>query len=607
MFLMAVISFYVFISSAHKDFQSISFSRHSKMQNLSLTPLTPQQSQLRPTDIDLQYAVGNPISDDYLNSNTTNFSFSNALLYEPQSTFTSTSSVSDFPNSFDSEEVIGINAFEGLTPEQLFGSSTFTDPLADRTSASRFGSDFSGVFQPETQLVVVDSGVENWEQLVSDLSTNGSDSYEIVLLDQNSSGLDQITAAVQRFDRLGAIHIISHGDGSGFQLGNERITGDLSADDIGQIASWKNHLLADADLLIYGCDLASTESGRGLVTTLGELTGADVAASDDLTGNAAFGADWDLEFQTGSIDRFGALQALARSNWEGYLGTVNITQAWLDAQDTNGGPYVLDSANTNYVLQTDVTTSGTAFGITARNVTFDLNGHTITYNDSAPISVANHSFENGTGTAIEDWTFSAGATGERFRGEYLENTVYDGDHSLRFGITDGDQFARSNGTVTLSAKLNTVCPVCFITISQETALPVTPELKYMFGLKARHRTELTKSYGTKRTGEEFNTPRKHSQPVVHRNRSESLLVSDMTRRSQVGTPSSTTSKSKSTARMASPFRFTIGQDPTIPDSMNSAGDTTQRSRTGQLSKAGIMARGPTASLFTTRPTQQLKT
>ncbi len=451
MFLMAVISFYVFISSAHKDFQSISFSRHSKMQNLSLTPLTPQQSQLRPTDIDLQYAVGNPISDDYLNSNTTNFSFSNALLYEPQSTFTSTSSVSDFPNSFDSEEVIGINAFEGLTPEQLFGSSTFTDPLADRTSASRFGSDFSGVFQPETQLVVVDSGVENWEQLVSDLSTNGSDSYEIVLLDQNSSGLDQITAAVQRFDRLGAIHIISHGDGSGFQLGNERITGDLSADDIGQIASWKNHLLADADLLIYGCDLASTESGRGLVTTLGELTGADVAASDDLTGNAAFGADWDLEFQTGSIDRFGALQALARSNWEGYLGTVNITQAWLDAQDTNGGPYVLDSANTNYVLQTDVTTSGTAFGITARNVTFDLNGHTITYNDSAPISVANHSFENGTGTAIEDWTFSAGATGERFRGEYLENTVYDGDHSLRFGITDGDQFARSNGTVTLSA------------------------------------------------------------------------------------------------------------------------------------------------------------
>ena len=38
-----------------------------------------------------------------------------------------------------------------------------------------------------------------------------------------------------------------------------------------------------------------------LVNSLATLTGADVAASEDLTGNAALGGDWDLEYETGQI------------------------------------------------------------------------------------------------------------------------------------------------------------------------------------------------------------------------------------------------------------------------------------------------------------------
>ncbi len=43
------------------------------------------------------------------------------------------------------------------------------------------------------------------------------------------------------------------------------------------------------------CDLASTTDGTLLISLLKDITGRDVAASDDLTGNAAYGGDWILE------------------------------------------------------------------------------------------------------------------------------------------------------------------------------------------------------------------------------------------------------------------------------------------------------------------------
>jgi fibronectin type 3 domain-containing protein len=73
--------------------------------------------------------------------------------------------------------------------------------------------------------------------------------------------------------------------------------------------------------------------------------------------------------------------------------TVQIDQSWL--QQRGPGPYSLDQANTTYVLQTDVTVSGTAFIINSDHVTLDLNGHTITYDNSAPIAVPNAGFETG--------------------------------------------------------------------------------------------------------------------------------------------------------------------------------------------------------------------
>jgi hypothetical protein len=50
---------------------------------------------------------------------------------------------------------------------------------------------------------------------------------------------------------------------------------------------------------------------------------------------------------------------------------------------TPGPPYLLDKADTTYVLTQDITANGTAFHIGASGITLDLNGHTVVYNQRA--------------------------------------------------------------------------------------------------------------------------------------------------------------------------------------------------------------------------------
>ena len=53
-------------------------------------------------------------------------------------------------------------------------------------------------------------------------------------------------------------------------------------------------------VLLYGCNVASSENGKGFVLGLSKL-GAEVGASIDLTGSKELGGDLDLEFKTGTL------------------------------------------------------------------------------------------------------------------------------------------------------------------------------------------------------------------------------------------------------------------------------------------------------------------
>lgn len=109
----------------------------------------------------------------------------------------------------------------------------------------------------------------------------------------------------------------------------------------------------------------------------------------------------------------------------------------------------LATPNTTYVLKNNVTSEGSCFFITAENVTLDLNGYTVTYDNGSPIAVTNGNFEN-----IDGWDFSAAPDAQIVSGSYVKPvTVFSGSRSLRFAVPAMDQSVRL--TVPLILKPNT--------------------------------------------------------------------------------------------------------------------------------------------------------
>lgn len=143
------------------------------------------------------------------------------------------------------------------------------------------------------ELVLFDQSLGNLSSLTAALSDVGFgviDRKEMAVVGSR----DDIVAALSSGVRYDAIHWISHGSAEGLQLGNELLAGDIAADDP-VVTALTRALGPDSDLMLYACDLAAGE----LPHRLAVLTGADVAASIDVTGAEG---DWDLEVAFGQIE-----------------------------------------------------------------------------------------------------------------------------------------------------------------------------------------------------------------------------------------------------------------------------------------------------------------
>ncbi|MDF1842341.1 MAG: DUF4347 domain-containing protein [Rubripirellula sp.] len=96
----------------------------------------------------------------------------------------------------------------------------------------------------------------------------------IVEFAPDPDGVEQITRTLSNLSNVDAVHVLSHGDGSGIQPGNSYLDADATlgyaGDLAGDLASWADAFKREADLLIYGCELGSTTDGRSLVDVLSE-------------------------------------------------------------------------------------------------------------------------------------------------------------------------------------------------------------------------------------------------------------------------------------------------------------------------------------------------
>ncbi len=177
-------------------------------------------------------------------------------------------------------------------------------PSSDNTSANLSTTAGNDETATARELILVNTDVPDYEQLVEDLLGERPDGrrFSIVLLDAGSDGIAQVSDILNGNEKFSAIHLISHGEAGSVAVGNSRLDFDSLLKNATTIGGWGKGLTNDGDFLIYGCNLAASKEGRSLVDALARLTNADVAASDDLTGNADRGGDWDLEYQRGTID-----------------------------------------------------------------------------------------------------------------------------------------------------------------------------------------------------------------------------------------------------------------------------------------------------------------
>lgn len=201
--------------------------------------------------------------------------------------------------------------FDGATPDAALAAAAGAagaDTALRDTSAQRTGEATDKHMPAAVQapapaavrheIVFINDNVQDYQQLAAGVR----DGVEVVVLDHTKDGLQQMLAALQDRGPVEAIHLVTHGAAGQIDLGTARITGATVNDFSAGLAQLGQALGEHGDLLIYGCDVAQGSDGAAFVERLAALTGADVAASSDITGAAVFGGDWELEVQAGAID-----------------------------------------------------------------------------------------------------------------------------------------------------------------------------------------------------------------------------------------------------------------------------------------------------------------
>ncbi|MGV6858948.1 MAG: DUF4347 domain-containing protein [bacterium] len=329
---------------------------------------------------------------------------------------------------------------------------------------------------PTRELIVVDTQIEGYQQLVDNLTgsnvSNDRD-FEILLILRGEDGLARLSQTLESQHNLDAVHILSHGQRGGITLGSSQLNLASLPLYSEQLETWEQALSPDADLLIYGCNLAASDSGTALIDRLSSLTQADVAASDDLTGNASAGGDWELEYLSGTIEASTLAPEAAESGWEGVLAAALTPTGEIQVNTTTGGTQetsaqtlgskdavAMDSAGNYVVVWSDSVTDGSGYGIfgqrfdatgAKQGAEFQINQTTTDNQYWASVAMADDgrfavtwTSVNQDGTPASVYARQFNADGSAFGNEFRVNSTTSGSQTnasvamVRTGVNAGD-------------------------------------------------------------------------------------------------------------------------------------------------------------------------
>jgi hypothetical protein len=214
----------------------------------------------------------------------------------------------NMPMSYNQTAAIADNSLYALQQ-----SATLQTPITAGVTAS-----------PKSSLLFIDTSVADWQTIAR--ATNAA--TEVHLLQSGKDAIAQITNTLLGRSGIESVAIVSHGASGGLKLGESWLNAATLNTYATQLRSWGEALTEQADILLYGCEVGAAATGQGFINLLAQSTGADVAASDDLTG---YGGNWDLEVATGRIET--ALPLIA-DRLAGFRGSLNWQQLGLDIDGT---------------------------------------------------------------------------------------------------------------------------------------------------------------------------------------------------------------------------------------------------------------------------------
>ncbi|MEZ2301618.1 MAG: DUF4347 domain-containing protein, partial [Microcoleus sp.] len=113
---------------------------------------------------------------------------------------------------------------------------------------------------PNLKTQVLGSAIAFIDRLVTDyqsLIAGVTPGTEVVVLDGNRDAIDQITEVLGDRTNIDSIHIVSHGAPGSLQLGKTRLCADNLESYAEKLQQWRSALTPRAEILIYGCNVAS--------------------------------------------------------------------------------------------------------------------------------------------------------------------------------------------------------------------------------------------------------------------------------------------------------------------------------------------------------------
>ncbi|MEZ2228224.1 MAG: DUF4347 domain-containing protein [Microcoleus sp.] len=114
------------------------------------------------------------------------------------------------------------------------------------------------------------------------------------ILENKTDAIEQITTFLAQHQGIESLHIITHGSPGKIYLGTTELNSSNIENYSQQLQQWRNALTANASIILYGCNVAAEKSGHQFLTQLHQLTGANIAANSQPTGNCELGGTWDI-------------------------------------------------------------------------------------------------------------------------------------------------------------------------------------------------------------------------------------------------------------------------------------------------------------------------